>query len=327
MYISRPIESSATRSMVQVQCQGLNGAGPSWVPLKQDWSQRWCTLSGLYTADYAERVGGFQTRDSDVFLVSFMKCGTTWLQELSWLLLNQLDFEQSSKSYIMQRSPYLEYSSNSPLIKMDSIKICDDLQSTPRLIKSHLPAQLLPREIWEKRRKIIYVARNPKDVVVSSYHFLTGTGYWRGNMDEYVDQFVAGRIFLTSFWSHVIDFYRMRSEENIFFVTYEKMKEDLENVIRRLSAFLESPDLSQTEMKNLLEYLSFENMKASTYGNPTARIKSTLQVSDDFEFMRRGIVGSYKDELNFDQKRKIDNWTRCCLEEYGLTEFDIFGNV
>ena len=41
---------------------------------------------------------------------------------------------------------------------------------TPRHIKSHLPGQLLPPQVWEKRVKIVYVVRNPKDVVVSLYH-------------------------------------------------------------------------------------------------------------------------------------------------------------
>ncbi|XP_070546644.1 sulfotransferase 1C4-like [Ptychodera flava] len=47
---------------------------------------------------------------------------------------------------------------------------------SPRLLFCHLPFQLFPRT-WqdgEKKCKIIYIARNPKDVCVSYYHYMHG---------------------------------------------------------------------------------------------------------------------------------------------------------
>lgn len=43
--------------------------------------------------------------------------------------------------------------------------------------------------------------------------------------------------------------------------------------------------------------------------------------------MRRGIVGSYKDELGPEQINKLDSWTEDNLKNFGLKESDIFGNV
>ena len=42
---------------------------------------------------------------------------------------------------------------------------------SPRVIKSHLPGQFLPPQLWKKKAKIVYVIRNPKDVVVSYFYF------------------------------------------------------------------------------------------------------------------------------------------------------------
>lgn len=39
-----------------------------------------------------------------------------------------------------------------------------------RFIKTHLPFSLMPPSIMNEKAKIIYVARNPKDVIVSYYH-------------------------------------------------------------------------------------------------------------------------------------------------------------
>ncbi|XP_017122706.1 sulfotransferase 1 family member D1-like [Drosophila elegans] len=325
MYASRSIESMATMPMIQLQCKGPNGSGPDWVPLKQDWKSRWCTLPACYIENLAGRIDAFETRESDVFVVTFMKSGTTWMQELAWLLLNDLDYERAKSSYLFHRSPFLEYSAFNPVVAIDSVAMCNQIQDNSRLIKSHLPAQLLPREIWKHGRKIIYVARNPKDVVVSSYHQMKGMHFSEGSLDDFVDYFIADKIMYTSYWAHIIDFYKMRNEENVFFVTYEDMSRDLQDVVKRLSRFLNCKDLSNSEMIKLLNHLSFKNIKESKFGNPTGFIKTLRKTTDDFEFMRRGIVGSYKDELNLEHKDKIDKWTMSVLEEHGLTESDIFG--
>ncbi|XP_016959226.1 sulfotransferase 1 family member D1-like [Drosophila biarmipes] len=235
-----------------------------------------------------------------------------------------MDYEKANSSFALIRNPFLEKSSLYPSAT-DSISFCDAIKSSPRFIKSHLPAQLLPAQLWKLGRKIIYVARNPKDVVVPSYHFLTALNHWQGSLDELVDEFVSDKLPYTPYWEHVIDFYRLRDEKNIFFVTYEEMSRDLSGVIRRLSRFLGCNDLSESEMDKLLSHLSFKNMKGSKFGDHTALMKMLNNAGDDYQFLRRGIVGSYKDELSSENKDKIDKYTSTFLEKYGLTESDIFG--
>ncbi|KAI8036605.1 sulfotransferase 1E1-like [Drosophila gunungcola] len=325
MYSSRLIESASGAQKFQLQCKGLNGLGPEWVPLQQDWSNRWCTLTERFTEEFVKRIHDFKTRSSDVFVVTFIKSGTTWMQELAWLLLNQIDLNGARNSDLLQRSPFLEESGLHP-VALDSIATCDKIQSNPRLIKSHLPAQLLPQEIWTQDRKVIYVARNPRDVVVSTFHYFTGLKISNCSLDDFVDYFIADKVVFTTYWTHVIDFYRMRNEENVFFVTYEEMKRDLENVVRRLSRFLGCQQLSDSEMEKLVNHLSFKNMKGSNFVNYTA-LQEYTNLNDNFQFMRRGIVGSYKDELSSDSQNKINKWTESFLQEYGIAESDIFGHL
>lgn len=39
-----------------------------------------------------------------------------------------------------------------------------------RLIKSHLPFDLLPEKLVDSGVKIVYILRDPKDLIISNYH-------------------------------------------------------------------------------------------------------------------------------------------------------------
>lgn len=47
--------------------------------------------------------------EDDVWLVSNPKSGTTWMQELLWLLMNDCDYETALAKDLEVRSPFLEY--------------------------------------------------------------------------------------------------------------------------------------------------------------------------------------------------------------------------
>lgn len=107
------------------------------------------------------------------------------------------------------------------------------------------------------------MARNVKDVIVSSFHFVKNLGMWHGdNFQDYVEDFLNNEIMYTHFWSHIVDFWKMRHESFIFFVTYEEMKRDLSDVLQRLCNFLERPQLTKEEMQGLLQHLTFDSMKS-----------------------------------------------------------------
>lgn len=57
----------------------------------------------------AERIKNFNIRKDDVFVLTFPKSGTTWMSELLWLLMNDLDFDTAKSEYIMLRIPFIEY--------------------------------------------------------------------------------------------------------------------------------------------------------------------------------------------------------------------------
>ena len=66
-----------------------------------------------------------------------------------------------------------------------------DKLPSPRVVKSHLPFYLLHPELLYTS-KVVYVARNPKDVMVSYYfhHKLIKWPGFTGNMEEFVEYFM-----------------------------------------------------------------------------------------------------------------------------------------
>ena len=110
----------------------------------------------------------FQLYPDDLWIVTPPKCGTTWMQEIVWLLHTNADVSKAQYNQFY-RIPFLELGplvgKNFPGEKPDFdntekteenvvrfIKYSMDyVQSLkrPRLIKSHMPLQLLPKKLLE----------------------------------------------------------------------------------------------------------------------------------------------------------------------------------
>lgn len=59
--------------------------------------------------EYAERIYNFKARPDDVYTCTFPRSGTTWTQEMIWLICNDLDYEGALKEPLNERFPYFEY--------------------------------------------------------------------------------------------------------------------------------------------------------------------------------------------------------------------------
>jgi hypothetical protein len=118
----------------------------------------------------------FVPRPDDLFIVTYPRSGTTWMQMILYQLATggSLDFE-----HIYQVCPYFEAAlgTTSGFANVPE----------PRTFKSHLSYHDIP-----KGCKYIYVARNGKDVAVSYFHFSKTHLGFRGSFDEFFERFVRG---------------------------------------------------------------------------------------------------------------------------------------
>lgn len=76
-------------------------------PLPAPWQPHPCLLVRNFN-QFAKRIRDFTVYADDIWIVSYPKCGTTWAQEMVWLLANKLDYETAKAVDINQRSPFFE---------------------------------------------------------------------------------------------------------------------------------------------------------------------------------------------------------------------------
>lgn len=144
----------------------------------------------------------------------------------------------------------------------NTFQISDEL-SSPRLLKTHLPASLLSKDVWQKGSKLIYVARNAKDTVVSYQPFLKALATFKGTKEQFIEAFMNDNLFYTPFWPHILEFWKMRHEPNIYFTSYERMKKDLKGVLKDLCNFIGKPIPSEETLNKAVGHLSFDSMKSN----------------------------------------------------------------
>ena len=76
-----------------------------------------------------------------------------------------------------------------------------DKLASPRIINTHLPLSMLPKDILKHKPKIIFMQRNPKDICVSYYnhHFKLVEYEYNGKWENYLPRFMKGLGELTDF--------------------------------------------------------------------------------------------------------------------------------
>lgn len=196
--------------------------------------------------------------------------GTTWMRNIvHQLKIKNLDF---TEEYVQIETGFLE--APVQFVKMDGDeefnKLVENLEKkideldaapSPRMVKSHLPAYLLPKELWSIQPKIIYMSREAKDVAVSMFHMHRNHLLsYKGSKEEYFNEFVDDFRRCGPFFEHISSFHQLRHFENILFLTYEELNTNTFECVKRVSEFLEC-SYSDDQLRQLIEYVSFGKMQ------------------------------------------------------------------
>ncbi|XP_055598045.1 luciferin sulfotransferase-like [Uranotaenia lowii] len=252
----------------------------------------------------------------DVWLATYPKSGTTWCQEMIWLICNDLNYTEAANVKLVKRFPFLELSGIRPLPQ--DFNPFEDAQNLarPRFIKTHLPVSMLPDQIWTIKPKLVYVRRNPKAVAPSYYHHSVSLHGYRGNLEQFVRSFINDLQYYSPYHRHVIE-YNNLNYDNILQLCYEDMKKDLAQTLRRVCQFF-GKSYTDQQLQTLEQHLSFDSMKNNEAVNSRYWVEFNLKqtnridkVADqDYQFIRRGEAAGWKRELSDELIEGIDEWTR-----------------
>ncbi|XP_047995707.1 LOW QUALITY PROTEIN: luciferin sulfotransferase-like [Leguminivora glycinivorella] len=270
------------------------------------------------------------TRPDDVWVTTFPRSGTTWSQELVWLLMNDLDFDTAVKNplnsrYITLERYHITYLKERNLDLLDPtlrLKCAKEMLSyeamnkapSPRFFKTHIAFSLLPRNLLDCS-KVVYVARDPRDVAVSLYHHQKLTWFYDGDFKSFWNLFINDLVVRSPYLTHLREAWALRQHPNMLFIFYENMKKDLPSSIKRVSNFL-GKKVNEEQIAKLCEHLAIENFRNNKSVHPTWRAE--IFNPDAEPFVRKGKSGGWREYFDEKMAAQAQRWMREGLAGSGL---------
>jgi hypothetical protein len=242
---------------------------------------------------------------ADFFLLSYPKCGRTWLT---------LQVGRAIQQHFGLSVPNL--------LKLSQMAdACPDVPSI-RVTHDRAPHRKRPDELPALKneyagRKVVFMVRDPRDVIVSYYFHKTkrekARTFWffqrkrrethspfTGSLSEFLRVEIGG-------FDTLLRYYNIWAEskqltDGFLLVRYEDMHEDPERELRRVVDFLGLAAITDDEVRAAVEFAAFDNMRKMEAAEGTGSYKlAPADRSDEESFkVRKGKVGGYVEYLSAD---------------------------
>ncbi|GBP28010.1 Sulfotransferase family cytosolic 1B member 1 [Eumeta japonica] len=269
--------------------------------------------------DHVEGIRHMPLRNDDVWVATFPRSGTTWTQELTWLICNNLNYEGAAQS-LSKRFVFIEFPSffsndilNTPVFGGADAGILMDFKAlasepSPRFIKTHLPMSLLSPQLLDTSR-VVYVARDPRDVAISYYHLskLLKMFDYSGDFKTYWRIFLNNLVHWAPFFEHLKEAWEQRDHPNMLFLFYEEMYKDLPGVVRKVAKFFEK-EYSDEQIQKLCKHLDIDKMRDNKSVNPD--LNSSVAKEGEESFIRKGKAGGWREYFDEGMAAEAEKWMR-----------------
>jgi len=254
-----------------------------------------------------EKTKSFELRESDVFVATYPKCGTTWTQNIITKLheIHETGALKDMGSHLLEIIPWLE--------NYDTEKLA--ARPSPRYLKTHNPYQHLAQNP-EVGCRYLMISRNPKDACVSLYHHAKGFAVFEytGDFEQFANLFLEGNVESGCWWTHLKEYYQNKNQLDTLFMRYEDLHTQGVHLIGKINDFLALPELSQQGCQKVQEMSSFKKQKTDPSANYSWR--NEQRNKDQTPFMRKGTVGDWRNFFSKELSDKFNQKTKDMLGEF-----------
>lgn len=277
----------------------------------------------MFSPTLLKEAMSYKPNTDEVCVVSYPRSGSNWMQSIVLFIFRKGQELEDPRDFF-KMSPFIDALGN------------QGLQGMPRpgAFKTNLPFTHMP---YPSDAKYIYIIRNPKDCCVSLYHYtkkIAAYRYWEEEFGDFFELFLNGEVIYNDYFDHLDSWYAHRNDKQVFFTTYEQLKEDRKSVIQKVAAFLgkeyvEAIEKDNSIFNNILHFSDFDYMKKNIthLSDPNLVADHELDDPSTFEgirhmrkyakslnlpnlgklqYVRKGVTGDWKIEFSEEQSERFN---------------------
>ena len=269
-------------------------------------SSWYCQVDGIVYPQFVteEKVNTmltrFKTRNDDIFLVSYIKSGTTWLQQILLLLNHDGDQPNLTMKEAFLWPEFCLPTCPDPA-REHSYEYFESLPS-PRILIFHGWPHLTPAGL--PHTKYIFLMRNPKDVAVSMYHHLRGKKgiSYQGNWQDFFELYLSGQVHYGSWFDFHLHWEKfLSSRQQVLYLTYEELHKNIKKYLRKLAVFL-GIKVSEKIIDKVAIGSKLDEMRKNDQANC-----NWMEINqNEAPHLRKGIVGDWRNYFTEEQNKRFE---------------------
>lgn len=230
----------------------------------------------------------YRKRNTDAYIISFPNSGRTWLR----ILIGKTLCEKFGFSDDMMIDTY-KITSKSGILRTQFIH---DYSS---IIEGYSYHELPTDKSEYSGKKVIFLVRDIKDVLVSHYYQATKrVGSYNGNVSDFIRHERYGAMKIITFYNIWYD--NMSKPRDFLLVRYEDMHNSTGKILVSVMSFLGLDNIDEGIIRTSVEFANFNNLKNLEKEDyfQSDKIRPTDSQDNESYKVRRGHMGGYTSYLS-----------------------------